>query len=115
MATKCTTEWRPEYDRDYSAVRDGMYVCDAAGEKIGEVAEIIVEPEKESGHIVVKKAAGQNRDLYIPVEAVKSLDRDNVFIDCSGDQCTEKGWDKKPSGGVETPAAYLGFGKGSQK
>jgi uncharacterized surface protein with fasciclin (FAS1) repeats len=113
MAKKCKTEWRPEYDRDYHAVRDGMNVCGADGDVIGEVSKIYAGPGEEKAHILVKKGAVVKKDLYVPLEAVKAVDRDNVFLECPTGQCGEKGWDEAPSGAEEKVAVWLDLGEQS--
>jgi hypothetical protein len=107
MAKKCVTEWRPEYDRDYHAVRDGMYVCGLDGDVIGEVSKIYAGPGEEKAHFVLKKGAGVDRDLYIPLDAIKAVDRDNVFLDCPSGECAKKDWGKAPREGEEVNEVYL--------
>jgi hypothetical protein len=107
MTRKCETEWRPEYDRDYSSVRDGMFVCDADGEMIGKVEKIFVAPDNETAQLLVKGTEEIKREYIVPIEAIKAVDRDNLFLDCSSRECTSGDRDKRPSGEWETTAIYL--------
>lgn len=107
MAEKCETEWRPEFDRDYDGLREGMFVCGVDGDKIGEVEKIYVEPDQKTGHFLVRKGAATDRDLYIPIEAIKAVDRDNVFLECPSGECSKEEWATPPVGEVEKPAVFL--------
>lgn len=107
MAEKCETEWRPEFDRDYDSLKEGMFVCGTEGNKIGEVEKIYVNPDKKTGHFLVKKGAEIDRDLYIPIKAIKAVDRDNVFLECPSGECAKEEWAKAPAGEVEKPGIFL--------
>lgn len=108
MAEKCKTEVRSEFDQnDYYTVREGMYVCGADYEKIGEVHDLYRDTYNAPGYVVVEKRKRLPNDLYIPVSAIAKMDRDNVFLECGADECTKKGWDKKPPLGAREPGLRL--------
>jgi hypothetical protein len=114
MEKKCKTEWRPEYDRDYHAVRDGMFVCGADGDKIGEVSKIYAGPGEDKAHLLVRKGPGVEQDVYIPLDAINAIDRDNLFLECpSGDCVKKKDWTTAPSETEEINEVYLNLAEDS--
>ncbi len=113
MVRKCKTEYRPEYDRDYSSIRVGMDVCGLEGDKVGEISKIYMKPSEETAQIMVEKGESVDKDVYIPLDAVRAVDRDNVFLECPSGQCGKMGWDKPEAGGEEVGTVYVNLAEQS--
>jgi hypothetical protein len=83
-------------------IEAGWAAVDRAGERIGEIEEVGVT------HLVVTRGVLMPSDLYVPLHAVDTVDRDagRVLLDVDAAQVDELGWTEQPmpdpiDGGVE--------------
>ena len=71
-------------------VHEGMDVFSTEGEKLGSVDRI------EGDYVVAKKGWLFPTDIYLPGDAVASIDEDRVILNVTKDQVLEQGWDVPP-------------------
>jgi len=73
--------------RPLMRVEEGWDIVDAAGEKIGEVAQTYAT------FFVVSKGFFFPTDRYIPFSAVSRVDDDCAYLDLTKDEIDSRGWD----------------------
>jgi uncharacterized protein (TIGR02271 family) len=87
-------------------IEQGWTVEDRSGEKIGDIDEI------GEGYVVVQKGLIFPKDVYIPADAIETVDRESGHIRVSADKdgIDGMGWDAPPAGGsMQSDRGYIGY------
>jgi len=82
------------------ALREGMTVYGADGDKVGKVIEV------GSTYITVEKGFFFPTDYYIPTSAVASVGDDDVYLTVTKDEALNQAWDQLPAADYATDTAY---------
>jgi uncharacterized protein (TIGR02271 family) len=85
---------------DISHVQPGWRALDRSGDKIGDIEQV------GSNHFLVTKGLLFVKDVYIPFDAVTSVDPDaeTVFLDADKDDIDSLGWSEPPTMSTDRPA-----------
>lgn len=73
-------------------IQPGWEVCDATGEKVGEVVS------RDATSIHVKTGGFFSKDYYIPASAVDDVEEHRVELSVAKSEVSGKGWDRPPAG-----------------
>lgn len=76
---------------DIHEIQPGWEVCDASGEKVGEVVAL------ESNSIHVKTGGLFSKDYYIPPSAVDDIEEHRVELSVSKADVAGKAWENPPA------------------
>lgn len=69
----------------------GSEVYGSDGDKVGRVAEVY------PGYITVEKGFFFPTDYFIPIEAIQSVQGENVYLTVTKDAALNRGWDRVPT------------------
>jgi uncharacterized protein (TIGR02271 family) len=72
-------------------IESGWDVYGSDGEKIGDVADVGTD------YFIVEKGFIFPTELYVPMSAVQSVERDRVDLSFTKDQIESQGWDRPPA------------------
>lgn len=97
------------------AIRAGMAVYDARGDRLGSVES--AEPGK--GYVEIKSGAIFTRTLYVPLDAVERVDESGIHLKVAKRDLDKLDWYLPPTDGVDVDTPYspspeieTGYGQG---
>jgi ribosomal 30S subunit maturation factor RimM len=99
---------------EYQDVKMGLDVLSSDKSRLGEVQAIFKAGEGGSPCFKVERGIFAHKDLYVPLGAVASVDRDAVHLKCSYAESLKMGWEKEPAHGESEPevgAEGVAFGQ----
>ncbi len=77
----------PDPDSQEIQLQEGAVIITADGEKIGKVERVVVDPRsKKVTNLVLKQSNFLSSDKVVPIEWVKSADKDEVILDKPTDE-----------------------------
>ena len=88
---------------DPRMIEHGWDVYDAAGEKVGDVAEV------REGYLVVSKGFLFPHEHYVPFSAITGVEHDRVSLSVTKDAIEDQGWDEAPTAGAMGHAREAGM------
>ncbi len=80
---------------DYQDVKIGQDVYSSDSRKLGEVRAIFRAGANAPAYFEVKKGFMSRGELFVPLDAVLSVDRDSCYLKYTYQECLKAGWEKE--------------------